>query len=91
MRVVSWVLGALLVALLALLGVVLYFTAWPNLPAYSPPSRVEYLPQWSEADRQAYYFTPQGTQVKGLRYQWFTALEQPFSATPFALDRKSVV
>lgn len=86
MRVVSWVFGTLLVALLALLGVVLYFTAWPNLPAYSPPSRVEYLPQWSEADRQAYYFTPQGTQVKGLRYQWFTALEQPFSATPFALQ-----
>lgn len=86
MRVVSWVLGALFVALLALLGVVLYFTALPNLPAYSPPSRVEYLPQWSEADRQAYYFTPQGTQVKGLRYQWFTALEQPFSATPFALQ-----
>jgi len=86
MRVVSWVLCALLVALLAAVAVVLYFTAWPNLPAYSPPSRVAYLPQWSEADRQAYYFTPQGTQVKGLRYQWFTALEQPFSATPFALQ-----
>lgn len=86
MRVVSWVLGALLVALLAILAVVLYFTARPDLPAYTPPARVEYLPQWSEADREAYYFTPQGTQVKGLRYQWFTALEQPFSATPFALQ-----
>ncbi|MFL6534493.1 MAG: di-heme-cytochrome C peroxidase, partial [Pseudomonas sp.] len=29
-------------------------------------------------------FTPQGTQVKGLRYDWFTALELPFSQQRFA-------
>ncbi|WP_263263339.1 di-heme-cytochrome C peroxidase [Pseudomonas sp. RIT-PI-S] len=86
MRYVSRLLCALLLALLAVVAVVLYFIAWPNLPAYSPPAQIHYLPQWSDADRELYYSTPQGTQVKGLRYQWFTALEQPFSATPFALQ-----
>lgn len=86
MRVALRLCGALLLALLAGLAVVLYYVARPNLPAYTPPERVQYLPQWSDADRQRYYTTPQGTQVKGLRYQWFTALEQPFSAAPFALQ-----
>nr|WP_218626588.1 di-heme-cytochrome C peroxidase [Pseudomonas sp. dw_358] len=72
-----------LVALL-LLAVVVYYVANPNLPDYHPPSRVQYLEQWSDADRQAYYFTPQGTQVKGLHYDWFTALELPFSQARFA-------
>jgi hypothetical protein len=45
---------------------------------------VHYLDQWSEEERQTYYFTPQGTQVKGLRYEWFTALELPFSQQRFA-------
>jgi hypothetical protein len=86
MRIALRLCGALLLALLAGLAVVLYYVARPNLPAYTPPERVQYLPQWSDADRQRYYSTPQGTQVKGLRYQWFTALEQPFSAAPFALQ-----
>jgi hypothetical protein len=29
-------------------------------------------------------FHPQGTQVKGLHYDWFTALELPFSDQRFA-------
>ncbi len=37
-----------------------------------------------EQERQTYYFTPQGTQVKGLRYEWFQALELPFSEQRFA-------
>lgn len=86
MRVVLRLCVALLLASLAVMAVVLYYMAWPNLPAYTRPERVQYLPQWSDTDRQIYYSTPQGTQVKGLRYQWFTALEQPFSAAPFALQ-----
>lgn len=65
-----------LVALFAGIGV--YFVAYPNLPAYQQPEQLHYLNQWSEADRQTFYYTPQGTQVKGLRYEWFQALEKPF-------------
>jgi len=65
-----------LVALFA--GIGAYFVAYPNLPAYQQPEQLHYLNQWSEADRQTFYYTPQGTQVKGLRYEWFQALEKPF-------------
>jgi mono/diheme cytochrome c family protein len=63
---------------------VLYYVANPRLPAYTPVEQVHYLDQWSATERQTYYFTPQGTQVKGLRYDWFTALELPFSQQRFA-------
>jgi len=72
-------------ALFALgLAVVLYYVANPKLPTWSPAQQVHYLEQWSAEDRQTYYFTPQGTQVKGLRYDWFNALELPFSQQRFA-------
>lgn len=77
-----------LLGLLSLAGLVaavmLYFVAYPNLPEYEAPAGLRYLDQWSEADRQIYYYTPQGTQIKGLEYDWFTALEQPFSQDRFA-------
>ncbi|WP_283188791.1 di-heme-cytochrome C peroxidase [Pseudomonas sp. PMCC200344] len=66
------------------LAVVLYYAANPKLPAWSPVQQVHYLEQWSVADRETYYFTPQGTQVKGLRYDWFKALELPLSQQRFA-------
>ncbi|WP_095133068.1 di-heme-cytochrome C peroxidase [Pseudomonas sp. Irchel s3h14] len=66
------------------LAVVLYYVANPKLPAWSPVQQVHYLEQWSASDREIYYFTPQGTQVKGLRYDWFKALELPFSQQRFA-------
>jgi mono/diheme cytochrome c family protein len=76
---------ALLAVLLVLgLAVVLYFVANPKLPTESPARQVHYLDQWSDADRQVFYFTPQGTEVKGLRYDWFRALELPFSTQRFA-------
>lgn len=78
----------LLILIVALLGialaVVLYYVANPRLPQWTPAQQVHYLEQWSASDRQTYYFTPQGTQVKGLRYEWFTALELPFSERRFA-------
>lgn len=75
----------LIVALLGLgLAVVLYYVANPKLPSGTPAQQVHYLEQWSANDRQTYYFTPQGTQIKGLRYDWFTALELPFSQQRFA-------
>jgi len=66
------------------LAVVLYYVANPKLPAWSPVQQVHYLEQWSASDRETYYFTPQGTQVKGLHYDWFKALELPFSQQRFA-------
>ncbi|WP_161867104.1 di-heme-cytochrome C peroxidase [Pseudomonas yangonensis] len=74
------------VILLALVGlaVVLYYVANPNLPTYQQPNELHYLQQWSDEQRQTYYYTPQGTTVKGLRYDWFTALEMPFSTERFA-------
>ncbi|MBZ9667777.1 cytochrome c [Pseudomonas sp. LMG 31766] len=75
-----------LVILLALIGlaVVLYYVANPNLPTYQQPSELHYLDQWSEEHRQTYYYTPQGTTVKGLRYDWFSALEMPFGTEKFS-------
>ena len=72
--------------LLALIGlaVALYYIANPNLPTYQQPSDLHYLDQWSEEQRQTYYYTPQGTTVKGLRYDWFSALEMPFGTEKFA-------
>ncbi|MGZ7459269.1 di-heme-cytochrome C peroxidase [Pseudomonas sp. Ma2-10] len=76
---------ALFAVLLGLgLAVVLYYVANPKLPVWSPVQQVHYLAQWSASDREIYYFTPQGTQVKGLRYDWFKALELPFSQQRFA-------
>ena len=84
MRIFSRVLLLILALLGLILAVVLYYTVNPRLPDYVPVEQVRYQDQWSAADRQTYYFTPQGTQVKGLHYDWFTALELPFSEQRFA-------
>ncbi|UVM60014.1 cytochrome c [Pseudomonas sp. B21-010] len=84
MRLLSRILLLLLALLIIVVAVVLYYVANPRLPFYTPVEQVNYLDQWSAAERQTYYFTPQGTQVKGLRYDWFTALELPFSQQRFA-------
>ncbi|MNO85192.1 hypothetical protein D3C76_765570 [compost metagenome] len=84
MRIIGRVLLAILLLALVPAVVIAWYTAHPDLPAYSPPEKLNLLPQWDEQARQTYYYTPQGTQVKGLRYEWFIALEQPFSADRFA-------
>ncbi len=76
-------LGLLFIAVLAT-GVSLYFVAYPNLPEYEAPEALHYLEQWDDAQRQTYYYTPQGTRVKGLEYDWFVALELPFNQNKFA-------
>ena len=48
----------------------------PALPPVSQPAKVVYAnPGWSQHDRQIYYYTPQGTELYGLRYRWFLHLE----------------
>ena len=84
MRIFSRVLLLIFTLLVLLLAVVIYYTVNPKLPDYVPVEQVHYQDQWSAADRQTYYFTPQGTQVKGLHYDWFTALELPFAEERFA-------
>ena len=61
-------------------------------PDQAPPRRVVHLDQgWSERDRIVYYYTPQGTELHGVRYDWFAALELPGSrqrlADPRVLSR----
>ncbi|SDH80788.1 di-heme-cytochrome C peroxidase [Pseudomonas panipatensis] len=84
MRIIGRVLlGVFLLALL-LGAVALWYVAHPNVPEYTPPQTLTLLPQWDQQARERYYYTPQGTQVKGLHYDWFTALRQPFSDERFA-------
>ncbi len=84
LRLLFRVLTLIVVLLGLVLAVVLYYVANPKLPFPAPVKQVHYLQQWSDEQRQTYYFTPQGTQVKGLRYEWFQALELPFSQQRFA-------
>ena len=84
MRIIRRVISGVLVLLIIALSVGLYFIAKPNLPVYQKPDKLHYLDQWSMDERQTYYYTPQGTQVKGLRYEWFGALELPLSRAKFA-------
>ena len=84
MRLLLRVLTVIIVLSGLVLTVVLYYVANPKLPRHAAAQQVHYLEQWNAEDRQRYYFTPQGTQVKGLHYDWFTALELPFSEQRFA-------
>ncbi len=79
MRTFRRILKLLLCLLVVALAIPLYYVAYPNLPEYDPPRELHYLDQWDDEARQTYYYTPQGTRLKGLRYDWFVALEQPFS------------
>jgi len=84
MRVLRLALYGVSLMLIIGLSVGLYFIANPNLPIYQKPEKLHYLEQWSPEQRQTYYYTPQGTRVKGLRYDWFAALELPFSKSRIA-------
>lgn len=92
-RLLKWTLVLVALALaLAVVGFVL-FVAWPSnaIPTLERVDGTVYLDQgWSEADRQTYYYTPQGASlpqgalVTPLRYRWFTALEMPLDDSRFA-------
>ncbi|MDF3935202.1 di-heme-cytochrome C peroxidase [Pseudomonas citronellolis] len=84
MRIVGRIILAVVLLLLLVAGVLLWYVAHPNVPQYTAPDKLNLLPQWSEQTREHYYYTPQGTQVKGLHYDWFTQLRQPFSDEKFA-------
>ncbi|BCL70019.1 hypothetical protein TUMSATVNIG1_19780 [Vibrio nigripulchritudo] len=51
----------------------------PNLTVETV-NEVHYLNSgWTDKDRETYYFTPQGTELLGLEYNWLVNLELPFS------------
>ena len=79
--------GAILLFVLALFAV----SVWPNhqVPLNEPVTEIVYLDQgWGPGRespaRQAYYYTPQGTSLKALRYSWLVHLEQPWSTNRLA-------
>src|SRR5687768_781674 len=48
------------------------------------PDEFRFLAQgWSGEDRALYYYTPQGTTLKNLRYRWFVSLEMPWGKRRF--------
>ncbi|HXM43674.1 MAG TPA: di-heme-cytochrome C peroxidase [Bryobacteraceae bacterium] len=76
---------------LFLFGGLLAASFWPNskVPLREPVHDIVYLDQgWGQGrdapSRQTFYYTPQGTSIKGLRYSWFVNLERPWSAKRFA-------
>lgn len=60
-----------------------------QIPEYEPIDQTVYLDQgWGltskSAKRQEYYYTPQGTNLKGLEYEWFVHLERAWGQEKFA-------
>jgi len=84
MRIIGRIILAIVLLLLLVGGVLLWYVAHPNVPQYTAPDKLNLLPQWDQQAREHYYYTPQGTQVKGLLYDWFIHLRQPFSSEKFA-------
>ena len=76
---------------LLLFGGLFVMSVWPNskVPLMEPVQDIVYLDQgWGPGRdapaRQTYYYTPQGTSIKGMRYSWFVNLERPWGAKRFA-------
>ena len=41
---------------------------------------------WTKSERESFYYTPQGTELLGLRYDWLVNLELPMSHELFATE-----
>jgi hypothetical protein len=86
------VLGITVAGLMILFAAGIYFAVrYPStqIPAHDPVDRIVYLDQgWgpseSSRQRQGFYYTPQGTSLNNLRYNWFTHLEVAWGYDRFA-------
>src|SRR5215468_3740397 len=72
----------------AILAWLIHYPA-SKTPVPEPVHAQAYLGQgWGEGAeaplRQLYYYTPQGTNLQGLRYSWFVHLERPGGRARFA-------
>ena len=88
---VRWTLRLVLAVILLGAAVVFVLVHYPDtqIPAPEPLAETRYLDQgWGTArdspQRETYYYTPQGTSVKNLRYSWFVNLERPWGTHRFA-------
>ena len=86
-RLWSWLLRivAVLVVIAVALGLLLIHRPARHIPQVPQIEDYVYLDQgWGHArdaaSRQAYYYTPQGTSLKNLRYDWLVHLEMPWGA-----------
>ena len=85
-------LGCLTLVLILLAAVAVYaLVHYPTRYTVDPEGVDEYVylgQGWGDAResplRQLYYYTPQGTSVKGLRYRWFVNLELASGTRRFA-------
>ena len=78
-----------LVGIYAASGLLYTWLAGRNVPPLEHVDKVVYLKQgWGaereSADRELYYYTPQGTGMHGVRYSWFVNLERPFRGSRIA-------
>ncbi|MBL4940831.1 MAG: hypothetical protein JKY81_04120 [Colwellia sp.] len=78
---------------IAVLGVIIMFALvhYPatQIPVYEKVDQTVYLDQgWGKsadsANRQLYYYTPQGTTLKDMEYDWFAQLEMPWGQEKFS-------
>jgi mono/diheme cytochrome c family protein len=88
-------LGRLLMLVVALAVLAAASVLWlihrpaRHVPKLAPIDEYVYLDQgWGQAReaplRQAYYYTPQGTSLKNLRYDWLVNLEMPWGTKRLA-------
>jgi len=88
---VRWTLRAVLAVIVLGAAIAFALIHYPDtqIPAPEPLAETRYLDQgWGAArdspQRELYYYTPQGTSVKNLRYSWFVNLERPWGTHRFA-------
>jgi hypothetical protein len=84
----DWLKALVLILALCAIGHA-KISAWvaPNLTT-EQVHKVHYLNQgWSSAQRDTYYYAPQGTELLGLDYEWLSHLELPLSRQPLASAR----
>ena len=88
---VKWLAIVAVCAVVLVAAALLWVGRYPfaRVPGPDPVDRIVYLgqgwgPDATSAKRQAYYYTPQGTSVKGLRYAWFVNLDRAWSGERFA-------
>ncbi|GLX85016.1 hypothetical protein tloyanaT_12680 [Thalassotalea loyana] len=79
--------GLVVIGCIALFAVIHYPAS--QIPLYEPTDKTVYLDQgWgvteSSPERQLYYYTAQGTSLKGFEYEWFHHIEMPWGKKRFA-------
>lgn len=92
-RWLRWLVGTAVTLVAVVVMAFVYFveTSKSLQPQEEITDKTVYLTQhWTDAERDIYYYTPQGTSVPqganlgALRYSWFINLEMPLSTERFA-------